>query len=71
MLRVFENGHLRRNLTMRTLQRRVTPRVTLAPRRYRVVARVSFERGSGTPPVTLVGTLRICAARRLAPQFKG
>jgi hypothetical protein len=70
-VRVFVNGQLRRNLTVRTLQRRVPPRVTLPPGRYRVVARVTFENGSGTPPVTLVGTVRICGARRVAPQFTG
>jgi len=70
-VRVFVNGHLRRNVTLRTLQRRVTPRVTHAPGRYRVVAHVSFERGSGTPPVTLTGTVRICGARRLPVRFTG
>jgi uncharacterized repeat protein (TIGR01451 family) len=61
---VFVNGRLRRNLTVQTLQRRVTPRVTVAPGgRYRLVVRVTFQRGSGTPPVTLRGTFRTCAAR--------
>jgi uncharacterized repeat protein (TIGR01451 family) len=59
-VRVYVNGQLRRRLTVQTLQRRVTPRVTLPPGRYRVTVRVSFERGSGTPPVTLSGTVRIC-----------
>ena len=62
---------VRRNLTVRTLQRRVTPRVTLPPGRYRVVAHVSFQRGSGTPPVTLTATVRICGARRLPLRFTG
>jgi uncharacterized repeat protein (TIGR01451 family) len=61
---VFVNGRLRRNLTVRTLQRRVTPRVTVAPgRRYRIAVRVTFQRGSGTPPVTLRGTFMTCPAR--------
>jgi uncharacterized repeat protein (TIGR01451 family) len=61
---VFVNGRLRRRLTVRTLQRRVTPRVTVAPgQRYRIAVRVTFQRGSGTPPVTLRGTFRTCAAR--------
>jgi Domain of unknown function DUF11 len=61
---VFVNGRLRRNLTVQALQRRVTPRVTVAPgRRYRIAVRVTFQRGSGTPPVTLRGTFRTCAAR--------
>jgi uncharacterized repeat protein (TIGR01451 family) len=60
---VFVNGRLRRNLTVQTLQRRVTPRVTVAPgRRYGIAVRVTFQRGSGTPPVTLRGTFRTCPA---------
>ena len=47
-------------LGFETLQRKVTPRVTLPPGRYRVTVRVTFERGSGSPPVTLAGTVRIC-----------
>jgi uncharacterized repeat protein (TIGR01451 family) len=67
---VFVNGRPRRRLTMRALQRRVTPRVTVAPgHRYRVAARVTFERGSGTPRVTLRGTFRTCAAQ--APAVTG
>jgi hypothetical protein len=50
-IRVFVNGSLRRNLTVRTLQRRVTPRITFPPGRYRVAVRVVFQRGAGTPPV--------------------
>jgi len=70
-VRVYVDGHPRRNLTMRTLQREVTPRVTLAPGRHRVTAHVIFEPGAGTPPLTLTGTVRICAARVLAPVFTG
>jgi hypothetical protein len=70
-VKVFVNGHLHRELTVRTLQRRVTPRVTVPPGRYRIVARVTFEHGSGTPPVTLVGTVRICGARRTGVRFTG
>ena len=69
-VRVYVNGRLRRNLTVQTLQRRVTPRVTLAPGRYRVSARVTFERGAGTPPVSFAGAVRICGARSL-PRFTG
>jgi uncharacterized repeat protein (TIGR01451 family) len=68
-VRVFVNGQLRRNLNLRTLQRRVTPRVTLAPGRYRVTARVDFTRGAGTPPLTLSRVIRICAAAQ--PRFTG
>jgi hypothetical protein len=61
-VRVFVNGRLRERLTLRTLQRRVRPRVALAPgRRYRVVVRVTFQAGSGTPPLTLRATVRTCA----------
>jgi uncharacterized repeat protein (TIGR01451 family) len=62
---VFVNGRRRRQLTMQALQRRVTPRVTVAPgRRYRIAVRVTFQRGSGTAPVTLRGTFRTCPAAR-------
>jgi hypothetical protein len=67
---VFVNGRLRRRLTVRSLQRRVTPRVTVAPgKRYRIAVRVVFQRGSGTPPVTLRGKFRTCPAR--APAVTG
>jgi hypothetical protein len=69
-IEVFVNGRLRRRLTVEALQRRVTPRVTVAPgRRYRIAVRVTFQRGSGTPPVTLRGTFTTCAAR--APAVTG
>jgi uncharacterized repeat protein (TIGR01451 family) len=67
---VYVNGRVRRRLTMQSLQRRVTPRVTVAPgKRYRIAVRVTFQRGSGTPPVTLRGTFRTCPAR--APAVTG
>ena len=44
-----------RALTVRTLQRRLTPRVTLRPGRYRVRVRVTFQRGTGSPAVRLPG----------------
>jgi hypothetical protein len=66
-IRVFVNGSLRRNLTVRTLQRRVTPRVTFPPGRYRVTVRVVFQRGAGTPPVTLSRVIRICGAAAAPP----
>jgi hypothetical protein len=68
-VRIFVNGRLRRNLTVRTLQRRLTPRVTLGPGRYRVTARVTFEPGAGTPPVTFSRVIRICSA--VQPRFTG
>ena len=70
-VRIFVNGRLRRGLNLRTLQSRVRPRITLAPGRYRVTARVSFELGSETPPVTLTRIVRICGQRAGAPNFTG
>lgn len=55
-IRVFVNGQLRRRLTVQSLQARVTPRVQLPAGRYRVSVRVSFQRGTGSPPVTLTRT---------------
>ncbi|MGH3079793.1 MAG: hypothetical protein ACRDNH_01475 [Gaiellaceae bacterium] len=70
-IRIFVNGQLRRSLTVAPLRRRVTRRVRLAEGRYRVSARVRFERGSGSPPVTLSQVVRVCAARRAQPPFTG
>jgi hypothetical protein len=61
-VRVFVNGELRRRLTVKTLQRRVTPRVRLAPGRHRLTVGVTFERGTGSPPVTFSRAVRICSA---------
>lgn len=66
---VFVNGQLRRRLTMQSLQRRVTPRVLLPPGRYRLSVRVTFQRGTGSPPVTFRRVIRICGASR--PPFTG
>jgi hypothetical protein len=68
-VRVYVNGELRRDLSMSTLERRATPRVTLPPGRYRVTARLAFQRGAGTPPVTLSRVIRTCAAA--PPRFTG
>jgi hypothetical protein len=68
-VQVFANGQLRRRLTVRSLQRRVTPRVQLGPGRYRVSVRVTFQRGTGSPPVTLRRIVRVCGASR--PPFTG
>jgi hypothetical protein len=70
-VQVFVNGNLRRRLTVRTLQRRVTPRVTLAPGSYRLAVRVTFQRGTGSPPVTLRRGIRLCAAKAARPPFTG
>ena len=71
-VRVLVNGRQVRALTVRALQRRLTPRVTLRPGRYRVGVRVTFQRGTGSPAVLLQATIRICSAARAArPPFTG
>jgi hypothetical protein len=71
-IQVFVNGQLRRRLTVRTLQRQVTPRVLLRPGRYRLRVRVIFQRGTGSPAVTFRTQIRICGPpRRAAPRFTG
>jgi hypothetical protein len=70
-IQVFVNGNPRRRLTVQTLQRRVTPRVTLPPGSYRLAVRVTFQRGTGSPPVTLRRRIRICAAKAARPPFTG
>ena len=69
-IRVFVNGREDRRLTVRTLQRLAfRPRVRLGPGRYRVTVRVVFQRGSGTPPLTLRDRIAICG--RVGPRFTG
>jgi hypothetical protein len=68
-VQVFVNGQLRRRLTLRSLQRRIAPRVQLGPGRYRVSVRVTFQRGTGSPPVTFSRVIRVCGASR--PPFTG
>jgi uncharacterized repeat protein (TIGR01451 family) len=68
-VQVFVNGQLRRRITVESLQRRLTPRVQLAPGRYRLSVRVVFQRGTGSPPVTLRQVIRVCGASR--PPFTG
>jgi hypothetical protein len=71
-VRIFVDGHLRRNLTVQSLQARVTPRVTFPPGRHRVSVRFTFQRGTGSPPVTLTRRFRICAPKSAArPPFTG
>jgi hypothetical protein len=70
-VRVFINGRLDPRLTIRALERRLTPRVRRGPGRYRIAVRVTFERGSGTPPLTLRGSFRICARPSQAPRVTG
>jgi hypothetical protein len=69
-VRIFVNGRLRRALDVRTLQSRVRPRIALPPgRRFRVTARVEFEIGSATPPLSLTQTVRTCPPP--PPRFTG
>jgi uncharacterized repeat protein (TIGR01451 family) len=68
-LQVFIDGQLRRRITFESFQRRLTPRVLLAPGQYRLSVRVTFQRGTGSPPVTLRQVIRICGASR--PPFTG
>jgi Domain of unknown function DUF11 len=70
-IRVYVNGRLRRRLTVQALQRRLTPRVQLAPGRYRLSVRVTFDRGTGSPPVTLTRRIRICGVLAARPPFTG
>lgn len=70
-VRVLVNGRLVRGLTVRTLRARLRPRVMLAPGRYRIAVRVRFQRGAGTPPLTLRGSFRVCARRSQAPLVTG
>jgi len=64
-----------RGLSVRPLQSRVVVRILrdLIPGRYRVTARVRFQRGAGTAPVRLVGNVRVCGALRRPrqPVFTG
>jgi hypothetical protein len=70
-IQVYVNGRLRRRLTMQSLQARVTPRVLLPPGRYRLSVRVSFQRGTGSPPVTFRRRIRICGVLAARPPFTG
>jgi uncharacterized repeat protein (TIGR01451 family) len=60
-------------LRVQALQRRAVIHVVGNPRpgRYRVTALIRFQRGSGTPAVTLTRTVRVCGARARAPRFTG
>ena len=70
-VRIFVNGRLERRLNLQSLQARVTPRVIRGPGRYRLRVRATFQRGTGSPPVTLRTVIRVCAARAGRPAFTG
>jgi hypothetical protein len=70
VVRVYVAGRLVRRLTPGILQRRVRSRVTLPPGRHRLTLRVSFQRGSATPPVWLSHVVTICGPAAV-PRFTG
>jgi hypothetical protein len=65
------DGRVVQRLRSGPLQRRLTiaGHRGLRPGRHRVVVRVTFRLGSGTPPVTLSRRVRIC--RPVLPRFTG
>ena len=66
LVRVYVNGELRRTQDVGMLQRLVTHSVRVEPgRRYRVTARVRFQRGSGNPSVRLTRVIRGCVLARV------
>lgn len=70
--RVSVNGRLLATRTLRLLQRRSFPLTRIfAPGRYVLTIRVTFERGSGTAPVTLTRTVTICGRAARAPRVTG
>jgi hypothetical protein len=64
------NGRRVSNRTLAILQRRATLlRPLIGAGRHRLVVRVTFQRGSGAPAVTLQRTITVCGPAR--PQFTG
>jgi archaellum component FlaG (FlaF/FlaG flagellin family) len=61
-LRLFVGGEQVGGVSVRPLGNRVVIRVRkdFAPGRYRVTARIRYQRGAGTPPVRITRTVRIC-----------
>jgi hypothetical protein len=70
-VQVYVDGRLRRALTVHSLQSRLTPHVTLRPGSYSVKVRVTFQRGTGSPPATRTTRIRICARAQASPSFTG
>ena len=68
---VYVDGRLRRSVTVRAPQSRLTPRLLLRPGGHSVKVRVTFQRGTGSPPVVLATRVRICRAARATPAFTG
>jgi hypothetical protein len=71
-IRVSVGGERVRGLSVRPEQRQARIRLlrNFPPGRYRVTARVAFQRGSGTPRAVLHRTVSICA-RVGSPRFTG
>lgn len=57
---VYVDGRLVRDVSTQAPKTNVTPRIKLDPGRHRITVRIDFQPGSGTPPVTLKGTVRVC-----------
>lgn len=70
---VSVDGRRLSSRTIALLQRRTTPLTRIfSPGRHRLTVRVSFERGSGTAPVTLTRTIVVCGrASRALPRVTG
>ena len=68
------NGQVRRSQTLGTTRSLLSTRVALRPgATYKLRVQVTFQRGTGSPPVQLTTTIRACASRRPAarPSFTG
>jgi hypothetical protein len=72
-IQVSVDGRRISTRTLRLLQRRTTPLTRIfAPGRHRLTIRVTFERGSATPPVTLSRVITVCGpTARAAPRVTG
>ena len=68
-VQVFVNGRLRKTVLVAPLQRTIVPRLKLRPGRHHIRLRVTYQLGSGTAPVNLARTLKICAKPQ--PRFTG
>ena len=69
-LRISVDGRPFRRVDLQILQRRASlPQAAPSPGRHRLTIRVSFQPGSGTPPVTLTRNIGVCSRPR--PNFTG
>jgi hypothetical protein len=65
------NGRLRRLLTLAALQRAAGSRLRLAPGRYHVRIRITYQLGTGTRPMNLSRIITVCRLRSGKPSFTG